>query len=295
MTALSLFAGIGATAKGLRDIVGEDVVALEKVDTMVATLRSNKFFTIQDDVKEVDWHALGREIGPVRIITGGPPCQPFSQAASNGTGQYDPRDCIPDFIEAVRVLQPEVFLMEEVKTLTWAKHRVYFSKVLDDLVRAGYHVAYRVLDMSKYGVPQARKRLFVVGVRNDLQREVRWPQEKPAPTMAQALEWDKDTAYAAAMAAPVFGDYEWVFERPSTTVVGSYRPEIQAAPGYRVSKEHGSRQNAPGSVYITLDEALVLQGLPRDWKIAGNVAKQRLQIGNACPPQMTAAIIQANL
>lgn len=301
LTALSLFAGIGGTAKGLRDIVGcSNIFMVEMWPTAVATLKAN--FTsepsghavLEADVKTIDWSSWRTKGFSPTLLTGGPPCQPFSQATA-GEGEYSDKDCIPDFIAAVRELQPKIFLMEEVWTLTWAKHKAYLERVLDDLAAAGYRVAYRVLRMDQYGIPQARKRLFVVGIRNDLQAYPKWPEKSPAPTMAAALGWDAYDVVRAAMLAPIPDPQkaEWVTQRPATTVVGSFRPEIQAAPGYR-QKGDPSRQNAPGSVHITLEEALVLQGLPRDWKTVGNEAEKRLQIGNSCPPQMTSQIILAN-
>lgn len=299
-TAVALFAGIGATANGLRGM-GFDVYCVENNPVAAETLRMNfgDSQVIEADVNDIDWNALARTIGPVRVVEGGPPCQPFSQGGLQ-EGQYDPRDCIPNFIEAVGVLQPEVFLMEEVWTLTWKKNAVYFDQVLADLEAAGYVVDYSVLRMDRYGVEQQRKRLFVAGVRADLaaqwQRGVVWPNENPTLyTMAQTLGWDTATAFDRATQAP--GDYlfpDWVFRRASTTVVGSFRPEVQAAPGYRVAGDR-PRQYTPGSVVITEEEALVLQGLPRDWRIAGNEGQRRLQIGNACPGLMTELIVKVNL
>lgn len=288
--ALSLFAGIGGTALGQVNL-GNDVTMVEKWDVAAETLRLNfpDRAVYEADVKAIDWHAFtGTD-----IILGGPPCQPFSQAAQGGTGEYDPRDCIPNFIDAVGTIQPRLFVMEEVKTLTWAKNRAYLDRVIGDLESYGYGVDYQVLDMSNYGVPQSRKRLFIVG--RDDNRDVEWPvPHGTVTTMADALDWGPATAMDRAMAAP--GEYaypDWVFERPSTTVVGSFRPDVQAAPGYRKAGDP-PRQNTPGSVVITVPEALALQGLPRDWKIAGNEAQQRLQIGNSCPPAMTAQIVAAN-
>lgn len=219
--------------------------------------------------------------------------QPFSQASQNTLADADPRDCIPDFIRAVRELRPRLFIMEEVKTLTYERHRRYFNAILDEFRGLGYDVDWLVLDMSKYGVPQARKRLFIVG-RNDGQ-PVAWPTEaKRVITMAEALEWTGEVAdYRARLAPGMYASPRWVFERPSTTVVGSFRPDVQAAPGYRKAGDP-PRQNTPGSVVITLEEALVLQGLPRDWKLAGNEAQKRLQIGNTCPPTITQQITEAN-
>ena len=106
--------------------------------------------------------------------------------------------------------------------------------------------------------------------------------------------WGETTAKERAALAPVEGDPSWVFTRPSTTVVGTFRPEVQAAPGYRKAGD-GPRQNTPGSVVITIEEALRLQGLPRDWNLAGTEAQKRLQVGNSCPPIITALIVGANL
>ena len=63
--------------------------------------------------------------------------------------------------------------------------------------------------------------------------------------------------------AAVPGDTSWVFDRPSPTVVGSFRPDIVAAPGYRKPGD-GPRQTTPGSVRITLEEAARLQSFPDD-------------------------------
>jgi DNA (cytosine-5)-methyltransferase 1 len=74
---------------------------------------------------------------------------------------------------------------------------------------------------------------------------------------------------------------EWAFNRPSTTIVGSFKPEIVAAPGYRTTV---SRQNAPNSVRVTVHEAGVLQSFPADYPWQGAKGKQFLQAGNAVPP-----------
>lgn len=299
-TAVCLFAGMGATAKGQQDL-GLDPVAYELNPVAADTLRHHfgNLNVIEANVKDVDFETdLAWE--DVAVVIGGPPCQPFSQATA-GSADYDPRDCIPDFVRAVRDLQPDVFVMEEVKTLLWKKNRPYYDRVVADLEAAGYRVDFRVLDASEHGLPQARKRLFTVGVRNDLGRDVVWPEKTPGPTMAEALGWTAGEAFRRNQAAPEAARvnahdtrWTWPLSRPSTTVVGSFRPDVQAAPGYRKAGD-GPRQNTPGSVVITLEEALVLQGMPRDWYLAGNEAQKRLQVGNSCPPALTAAITAANL
>ena len=84
----------------------------------------------------------------------------------------------------------------------------------------------------------------------------------------------------------------WAHERPSTTIVGSFRPEVISGPGYR-TKGGPSRQNAPGSVLTTVPQRAVLQGYPADFAFAGSKSKVDLQLGNAVPPPLALAVLQA--
>lgn len=86
----------------------------------------------------------------------------------------------------------------------------------------------------------------------------------------------------------------WVHERPSTTVVGSFHPDIQAAPGYRKAGD-GPRQNAPGSVRISIEQAAVLQSFPADFPWQGSKSKQFQQVGNAIPPLLAKRVLLAAL
>lgn len=87
-------------------------------------------------------------------------------------------------------------------------------------------------------------------------------------------------------------DIRWVHERPSPTIVGSFRPDVVAAPGWRKAGD-GPRQNTPGSVRVTVEEVLVLQGFPADYPLQGSKTSQYLQVGNAVPPPMARAALLA--
>jgi DNA (cytosine-5)-methyltransferase 1 len=85
---------------------------------------------------------------------------------------------------------------------------------------------------------------------------------------------------------------EWVHERPATTIVGSFKPEIVAAPGYRTTV---SRQNAEGSVRVSVEEAACLQSFPAGFPWQGSRTKQYQQIGNAIPPLLAEAVLRSAL
>lgn len=84
------------------------------------------------------------------------------------------------------------------------------------------------------------------------------------------------------------GSHQWVFERPATTVVGQFRPDIIAAPGFR---KDVSRQNAAGSVRVSVQDVATLQGFRPDYPWQGPRTKQHEQVGNAVPPPLAAHVL----
>jgi DNA-cytosine methyltransferase len=277
-TAVTLFSGVGCSSLALQSL-GYEVTAHEFNPNAAASLRANGIKVVEGDVRDVDFTVYAG----ATVVEGGPPCQPFSQA-HDGDGQFDPRDMIPEFIRAVAEIGPEVFVMEEVQTLTWAKHRAYLAKVIDALETLGYRVEARVLNAADHGSVQARKRLFVVGVRLDLERPVYWPVKVAGPTMAAFLGWNASTCVTRNLQVPDERAHaatlaEWPMHRSAMTVVGSFRPEVMAAPGYRKAGDP-PRQATPGSVVVTEEERKRLMGLPADWIVVGNQAARDLQIGN---------------
>src|SRR5690606_9670087 len=98
------------------------------------------------------------------IVIGGPPCQPFS-VGGHQRGMKDARDGFPIFIDAVRKLQPSVFVFENVRGLLYS-NKWYFELVLVELRKLGYIISYQLLNAVNYGVPQNRERLLVIGHRS---------------------------------------------------------------------------------------------------------------------------------
>lgn len=84
----------------------------------------------------------------------------------------------------------------------------------------------------------------------------------------------------------------WTRVRPSPTIVGSFHPEVVAAPGYRLTT---SRQDTPNSVVVTVAEASILQGFPPDYPWTGSKTSQYRQVGNAFPPPVAKAVLEALL
>ena len=121
----------------------------------------------------------------------------------------------------------------------------------------------------------------------------RWVSERPAPTIVTTRR-SKDGIIVGRQLPDGEGENVggWGWERPATTLVGSFRPDVVSAPGYRTTE---SRQNAEGGVRIALHEALILQSFPPDYPLQGSRSKCFEQVGNAVPPVLAMHVLASVL
>lgn len=95
------------------------------------------------------------------VLIGGVPCQPFSVGGKQ-KGLQDSRDGFPIFINAVKKLNPQIWLFENVRGLLY-RNKWYFDEIIQSLQNLDYIVEYKLLNAVNFGVPQNRERLIVVG------------------------------------------------------------------------------------------------------------------------------------
>jgi DNA (cytosine-5)-methyltransferase 1 len=109
------------------------------------------------------------------LLTGGVPCQSFSQAGKR-LGLDDPRgDLMFKFIHLVHSIRPKVFMIENVKGLLTHNCGQTLAEIIQRI--NGYNIYFKCLDASKYNVPQKRERVFIVGTRKDLKSVFEFPVE----------------------------------------------------------------------------------------------------------------------
>jgi len=177
---LDLYCGMGGLSLGF--IAGLEDVVVHGLDIdryAVMTYNYNlKRFNAEARVQDV---LVWRPRGDYDIIIGGVPCQPYSTANTKKRGREHPLyPTLPRFFDIVLELRPKAFLMENVKGLITKKMKPLLLEQLRR-VMPHYRITYRVLNAAFYGVPQRRERLFVLGIRRDLDVT----PELPPPTHAE--------------------------------------------------------------------------------------------------------------
>jgi DNA (cytosine-5)-methyltransferase 1 len=235
------------------------------------------------------------------VLDGSPPCQGFSTAGKRALN--DPRNGL--FREYVRLLEgfrPKAFVMENVSGLVKGKMRLVFAEIARELKACGYVVSARLLNAAYFGVPQARQRLIVVGVRDDLDVVPTHPRAQGWPvTVREALEdvadepvpelTPKYRAFAPLIkpgqcAADV--DRGKGFQNLVRLRLDAPSPTLtRMNPGHgRGTHLHPVRHRS-----LTIPEAKRLCAFPDAYRIADGTFQQRWGVlGNAVPPLLMRAI-----
>ena len=140
----------------------------------------------------------------VGLVAGGPPCQPFSRAGHskirslvqqgvrNGTDSR--RGLWRGFLELVEVIQPRAVLMENVPDMALGDGFAVLRKMIERLGKAGYAAEAKIVDAWRFGVPQHRQRLILVGLRGGI--AFKWPRETAQTTVRDAI-WDLPRLHVA--------------------------------------------------------------------------------------------------
>ena len=201
MQSIELFAGAGGLGLGGQFAGATPLMIVERDKWCCATLRRNAKLgnhrwpdPVEGDVRQVDYSGFTDRLD---LVTGGPPCQPFSLGGKHRAND-DQRDMWSEAVRAVRETRPKAFVFENVKGLTRSSFSAYMAYIILQLTfpeieqregeRWDEHLARlerehssgqinglhyqvippRVLNAADYGIPQRRERVFFIGFRSDL-------------------------------------------------------------------------------------------------------------------------------
>lgn len=222
MRSVELFSGAGGLALGVAQAGFDHEAVVEWDGDACRTIRENQqrgfepvahWPLFESDVRQFDFSIISEGL---ELLAGGPPCQPFSLGGKH-QGYQDNRDMFPEAGRAVREIQPQAFLFENVKGLLRDSFSKYFEYILLQLTYPEisqkkmedwsehlsrleryhtrgqhdglfYRVVFRLLNAADYGVPQRRERVFIVGFRCD--QNLPWSFPKPTHSQ-EALLWSQ--------------------------------------------------------------------------------------------------------
>lgn len=322
MQTLELFAGCGGLAKGLERAGFKHAGLLEINHQACESLRANfdPRLVHEADVKKVDFRAFAA----VDIVSGGPPCQPFSLGGL-ARAYNDKRDMFPQAIRAISEIKPKAFLFENVKGLLREKFAPYFKYIIlrlsypdcTQVVGEGwkdhatrlqriadggkydglrYRVNYKLLNAADYGVPQVRERVFIVGLREDIKTEWTWPavtcpDAKSRVPISAALKGIPDPrAKKNPFADHIYIGGARVYPGHTGSDVNKPSKTIKAG-AHGVPGGENMLRFEDGTVrYMTIHEAKLIQTFPADFNVTGSWGEALRQIGNAVPVKLAETV-----
>lgn len=151
-------------------------VATDYEPVALATLAANMPHTptLTGDIRDLGGSDLmakaGLAPGDAALVVGGPPCTPFSKSGFHIEAKRTSTDpnasLLDDYVRIVAETRPAAFILENVQGLTYRTHEAQFRRLLAGLDALGYNPQWRVLIAAEHGVPQLRRRLFVIGARD---------------------------------------------------------------------------------------------------------------------------------
>ncbi len=331
LTAISLYTGAGGLDYGFEAAGFRTAVAVEMDNCCIETLASNRRWPIIDaDINSVETKEILKKAklrrGQPDILIGGPPCQPFSKSGFWATGSTkrlsDPRaSTLENFLRVLEEAEPRAFLMENVEGLGFRgkdeglRHIHARLAEINARRRTNYVAFTKVLNAADFGVPQLRRRLFIIASRDGV--EFSFPQPTHAPS-ANTLTGERRylTAWEALRSirvgkseatklrlrgkwanllpsVPEGQNYLWHTDRGGGEPLFGWRRRYwsfllklaKAAPSWTIQAQPGP---ATGPFHwenrlLSMREMARLQTFPKDIRIAGSYADMQRQLGNAVP------------
>lgn len=315
MIGLDLFSGPGGMTLGFKRSGIMPIACVEMRKDAIATFEAH---TPDADhycanIQSVSFSKYARKVD---IVYGGPPCQPFSVGGLRRS-KDDKRNMFPEFLRCIDEVQPAAFIAENVPGLVTKSRISYFQEIISDFEERGFTVSWRVLYSPDYGIPQKRKRLFIVGSR--LGKPFWFPKPTHGPETKLPYRVAGEFLSTEPIGEPpdcpvVFAKFPDVRKSPFAGHIynGGGRPIDMSAPCHTILAAAGGYKThwidpenvaiaynkhllnggepwtgeVPGARRMTVEESAIIQTFPRDMKFAGSRSSQYTQVGDAVPPDL---------
>ncbi len=214
MKVIDLFCGVGGLSLGLEMAGFNAVLGLEKDEKIAEGYKVNfpKSRCLERDISTLSPEDYREILGDtdIDLIAGGPPCQGFSQKGKRLNLDDERNFLFKYYIDLVDSIKPKAFLIENVPNLLSTSNGYFYKEIQTALKAMGYTVSSKILNAKDYGVPQSRRRAFIIGIRGNTEFTFPTPLKKlvtvedaigDLPRLKSGESWDSlgypNTAYSA--------------------------------------------------------------------------------------------------
>jgi DNA (cytosine-5)-methyltransferase 1 len=312
-----LFCGAGGLDCGFERAGFRTALALDNNCEAVRTFNANggrREVAVEADLATLEpaefLKLVPAAAAPVGLI-GGPPCQGFSRG-NVSADPSDPRNRLPfryaDLLAAAnRRFGLHFFVFENVAELAGPKHRLRFGRIIARLARAGFNVFQSKLNAADFGVPQRRRRLFIVGLNSDLYPGVEFAFPSgagDARNVRDAIGGLPPPRYFQRGLKPEDIGYHpnhWTMMPKSAKFTSGRASDGRsfkrlAWGDVSPTVAYGNREihvHPDGGRRLSVLEAMLLQGFTDEYRLAGSLSAQVTQVSNAVPPPVAEAIAKS--
>lgn len=281
---IDLFAGIGGMRIAFQDAGGYCVFSSEWDKDSQKTYEANFGEIPAGDITEID----ADDIPDFDVLVAGFPCQPFSTIGQRAGFKHETQGTL--FYDVLRIIsrkRPTAFLLENVKGLVSHDKGRTLDIITKSLEKEGYEIHFKILDSSDFGVPQVRKRIYIVGFDKSRYKksiEFEWPTskkrrvgigkfvEKDIQDRSISKHLQKSYIFKIDDGRPEIIDTN--SDHPVKTLVASYH-KIQRLTGTFVS------DGPTGLRLLTDNECKAIMGFPKSFKIPVSRTQMYRQMGNS--------------
>lgn len=331
------FSGAGGLSIGLNKSGISTILTFDNDQFSIETQKLNPKYFKHSAIKEDINNLLDGKIlsdlkikkGELFLFAGGPPCQGFSiQRVGSDTDQRN--ELVSKYLDMVEELNPKFFLMENVPGILGKRGKTVLVEYFKRVESIGYKIAMKILNAQDFGVPQRRRRVFVIGIRDDVYYK---PFEFPEPITPEGKRITVRDTIGFLPEPPATGDYPGIIHHRRDKLSSKnlmriralspgqgrdYLPKELLADCHKADSSMIGHRNVYGRMpwddvsptitarfdsftrgmfghpsqdrTITLREGALLQTFPKDFIFSGNKVEIARQIGNAVPCKLAEVV-----
>ena len=304
LNVLDLFCGAGGLSEGFKQAGFNILLGIDNDESALRTFKLNHSESefLNKDISKITRKDLISKTKNKKIdfIIGGPPCQGFSMAGRRNPN--DPRNfLIKHFLRIVSLIKPKIFVIENVqglKSMRTEKGELFLDLVRKKSNRMKYNLQIHILNAEEYGVPQKRKRIFLIGSlkpinialkksKKSLLKNILLKKEDVPKKYFYSNKMIKGFKKRAIINKKLGRGFGWRFLNPEDT---SY---TISARYYKDGAEALIKYSEKEIRRLTLQECAIIQSFPKTYKFEEGIIKTYKQIGNAVPPMLALNIANA--